>query len=103
MTAPPADKRSGCAPGPVKVRWRGTSRPCGQCGAQHLSFDLADGSVLRLRLTAADARSVIETLAEMIALGQHHSVVCRKCGCQSASSHGNPQVAQSGPAEGENT
>lgn len=86
---------------PIQVQWRGTSRPCGQCQEQHLSFDLADGSVLRLCLTAEDARHILETLAEMIALGPHQSVVCRKCGCQSASSSGNPQVAKSSPADGE--
>ena len=43
--------------------WRGTLPPDAHTGNQGISFNLSDGAVLRLRLSQAAVRDVLETLA----------------------------------------
>ncbi len=68
---------------------RGITAPCHQCGGQSLSFDMPDGSVLRLRLTAQQLDDLRGFLGDIFPRGQ--AVRCRTC-AQSASDGGSPQV-----------
>ena len=54
-----------CLPGSfVDATWRGTTNTDGQLIG--VSFNLADGAIVRLALPVADARDVAETLLEFL-------------------------------------
>lgn len=89
--------RSRLDPVPVAA-WRGLSTPCGCCGRAILSFDMEDGSVLRLMLPR-EARA--DLAGALTAVGSSQ-VRCRNCGVQSPSSSGRPHSDGSIPLEGQN-
>lgn len=69
--------------------WRSTSPICGCCGCVNLSFNLADGSVVRLKLPRAEMVHVLETYAEFLA-NPPRRARCHGCLDQPESSSGSP-------------
>lgn len=69
--------------------WRGTSAICGCCGCVNLSFDLADDSVVRLKLPRAEMVHVLETYAEFQAHPPRRAR-CQGCLDQPDNSSGSP-------------
>lgn len=51
----------------LPATWRGTTR-MDMDGSVGLSFNATDGSIVRLKLDNESARSIIETLAEVLAV-----------------------------------
>jgi hypothetical protein len=73
--------------------WRGTTNTDGnEIG---ISFDLADGAVIRLRLAAPSARNAAESILGYLAAG------AGRMSSQSESSSGSPSLAVS-PQDAEN-
>ena len=75
----------------IDASWRGLTRYCTVCGGAHLSFDLADGTVLRLRVPRDGLRMIAATVNE----DQPPLGPCRPCRTQPESSSGNPQREES--------
>lgn len=73
----------------VAATWRGTSPICDCCGAVYLSFDLADGGVVRLKLSRAEMANVLETYAHFQANPPEHAR-CHGCSDQPDRSLGKP-------------
>ncbi len=82
----------------VPARWRGVTGPCGCCGAVGLSFNLADGQIVRLSVPLGDVRHLhggtIDVMASGYFRGSH--LTCFTC-FQSDSSTGSPAEAESTP------
>lgn len=49
---------------PVQATWRGLTTGCRSCGSAVLSFDLADGSVVRLYLSEETQATLLEVLRD---------------------------------------
>lgn len=81
-------------------RVRRRTGPCGCCGDMVLSFDMADGSVLRLRMTREQRAEVVDLFR--LRWPYRSAGKCPEC-FQSESAPGNPQSDGSTPEEGQNT
>ena len=86
---------------PPLATWHGVTAPCGTCGHAHLSlnlpaggspvFDGRNGPLVRLRLSPAAMRDLVEVLSDVLAKGQGSGRLwCRMCNPQSDSSSGSP-------------
>jgi len=71
------------------ANWRSTSPVCACCGCVCLSFNLADGSVVRLKLPHAEMVHVLETYAEFQA-NPPRRARCQRCSDLSDNSSGSP-------------
>ncbi|MDO9227149.1 MAG: hypothetical protein Q8M09_12475 [Pseudomonadota bacterium] len=78
------------------ANWRGTTSSNGEIIG--ISFDLEDGSVVRLKLDAHSACQAGGSLIEELAKGGYRALM----NSQSAKSSGNPDVEGSIPDEGVN-
>lgn len=88
---------------PPVATWRGITTSCGTCGYAHLSmafeagvspiFEGRDGPVLRLRLSPATIKDLVEVLAEVKdVIHEAGRGLCPLCAAQSSNSSGNPHL-----------
>ena len=81
--------------------WRGLTRRCGTCGQSVLSFDMAGGTVLRLRVSAKTMRELAEVCSDELAR-QRSDLCCPECAVHSDNSSGRPICDVSSKGDGEN-
>lgn len=88
---------------PPVSTWRGVTAPCGMCGHAHLSMSLEvgispifegrDGQILRLRLSPATMKDLVEVLGQALDADQwSQGGLCPLCASQTSNSSGNPHL-----------